>query len=357
MKSHKNLYNKLCSYENLFLAYKKARKGKRKKKYVIEFENNLYENLKDLQKELIEQTYFPMPLKKFIIRDPKTRKISKSTFKDRIVHHAIVNILEPIYELIFIYDSYANRKNKGQHRALERFCFFMRKTSKNRKKLKGIKNNNYVCGYCLKADIKHYFDTINHTILINILTKKIKDKDIIWLINKILKNFDNKEIGMPLGNLTSQFFANVYLNELDYYVKYRLKAKYYIRYVDDFILLDSSKAQLEIWKKGISKFLKEKLKLELHSQKSKILPLHQGISFLGFRIFSYYKLLKKSNIYQINKNINNWFGLYRQDLIKYKKVIDKLEGWFAHAIHGNTYNLRKQITSKFNKMFIPIMNS
>ncbi len=352
MKTYKKLWKKLYSYENLFFAYKKARKGRSKKYYVIEFEKDLRKNLLQLQKELIEKTYSPKPLKKFIIRDPKTRKIFKSSFRDRIIHHAIVNILNPIYEKIFIYDSYASRKNKGHHKAIKRFDYFKRKVSQNGKKLNGIKDNNYICGYCFKADIKHYFDTVNHNILIKILKRKVRNKDLIWLIKKILKNFGNKEEGMPLGNLTSQFFANVYLNDLDYFVKYKLKTKYYIRYVDDFIILYSSKEKLEIWKKEIDLFLKENLKLKLHAEKSKIIPLHKGVHFLGFRISYYYKLLNKTNIYQINKNLDIWFRSYNQNKIDYKKIINKLEGWFAHAIHGNTYNLRKQITSRFNKMFI-----
>ena len=186
MQTYNNLYNRLCSYENLLLAYKKARKSKTKKDYVLKFEKNLNDNLKLLQFELINKIYKPKKLKLFIIRDPKTRKICKSKFRDRIVHHAIVNILEPIYEKIFIYDSYASRKDKGQHKALKRFDEFKRKVSLNGKKLKGIKDNNYICGYCLKADIKKYFDNVDHKILINIIKKKIKDNNFVWLIGQII---------------------------------------------------------------------------------------------------------------------------------------------------------------------------
>jgi len=349
MKSYKNIYSQIYDFKNLVLAYKKARKGKTKKYYVIEFEKHLIKNLLELQKELKNHSYSPKPLKKFIIRDPKTRKISKSIFRDRIVHHAIVNILEPIFEKVFIYDSYASRKKKGQHRALKRFDYFKRKVSKNGKRLNRI-DNNYVLGSCFKADIKHYFGNVNHTILINLLKKKIKDNNTIWLINKILKNFNNKEKGMPLGNLTSQFFANVYLNELDYFIKHKLKAKYYIRYVDDFVILYESKKQLEIWKEQINKFLRNRLEIELHPEKSKIISLHKGISFLGFRIFYYYKLLKKSNINQIKINLNEWKKLYEKGLINSEKLIIKFEGWSAHAKHGNTFNLRNKM-----KMFCDVI--
>ena len=176
MKSHKNLYQKIISLDNLFLAYEKARKGKTKKDYIIKFKKNIENNLKSLRTELLLYSYKPKPLINFIIRDPKTRKISKSNFKDRIVHHALINILEPIYDKTFIYDSYASRKNKGAHKAVKRFIKFQRKITKN--------YSSY--GYCLKADIKHYFQEVNHNILTNIIKRKIKDKKVIWIINKIL---------------------------------------------------------------------------------------------------------------------------------------------------------------------------
>jgi retron-type reverse transcriptase len=241
-----NLYNEICSYDNLELAFRKARKRKTMKYYVIDFEKNLKENLLNLQNELRFYYYKPKPLETFIIRDPKTRKISKSDFRDRVVHHAIINILEPIYEKTLIYDSYANRKNKGTHRAIKRFDYFKRKVSKN---------NIRKC-YVLKIDIKRYFHKINHEILIKILRRKIKCEKTIWLIKQILDNYEeaNVRIGIPLGNLTSQFFANVYLNELDYFVKHKLRIRYYVRYVDDFVILHEEKEQLEIWKEQINNF-------------------------------------------------------------------------------------------------------
>lgn len=221
-----DLYAALCSYNNLFLAYKKARKRKTTKSYVIEFEKNLKENLLLLRSELLLHCYNPKPLVDFIINDPKTRKISKSDFRDMVVHHALCNIIELIFEKSFIYDSYANRIGKGTLKALHRFDFFKRKASKN----------NKVNCYILKADIKKYFENINHEILLSIIKKRISDKRIIWLIRKILANSSFQNNGMPLGNLTSQFFANVYLNDFDWFVKTKLKAKYYIRYVDDFVI-------------------------------------------------------------------------------------------------------------------------
>jgi len=345
MKTYKNLYGQIYSKKNLILAYKKARKGKSKKNYVKDFEMELRANIKKLQNELENQTYKPNPLEIFILRDPKTRRISKADFRDRIVHHAIINILEPIFDKTFIYDSCANRKGKGNLFAVKRFDKFKRKVSKNGLILTNyFKDNNYISGFCLKCDIKHYFQEINHKILLNIIKRKIKDEKVIWLIKQVLDNYSFGGInkGMPLGNLTSQFFANIYLNELDYFVKHKLKAKYYIRYVDDFIILHSSKERLVVWKQEIDWFLGDKLELELHSDKSKIIPLSQGIDFVGFRNFYYFKLLRKRNI----KNIQTKILEFKAGIISYDRLAESFWGWWAYAIWADSFKLRKKISKE-----------
>ncbi len=288
-----DLYDTLCSYDNLFLAYKKARKRKTTKSYVVEFEKNLKENLLLLRSELLLHCYNPKPLVNFTIHEPKTRKISKSDFRDRVVHHALCNIIEPIFEKSFIYDSYTNRIGKGTLKALQRFDFFKRKASRNHKEK---------C-YIFKADIQKYFENVEHEILLSIIKKRISNKRIVWLIRKILANSSSQGRGMPLGNLTSQFFANVYLNELDWFVKTKLKKKYYIRYVDDFVIFERDKGQLEFYKDEINIFLKNELNIWLHPDKSKILRLGHTINFLGFRVFYYHKLLKKSNIRKMKRKL------------------------------------------------------
>ncbi len=353
MKTYTNLYNNLCSFKNLYLAYIKARKNKTKKDYVIKFENNLEQELKTLKEELELLTYKPKPLKRFIIKDPKTRVIHSSNFRDRVIHHALVNILEPIFDKIFIHDSYASRIGKGTLKALERFDQFKRKISGNGMLIKNSLNNNQVKGYCLKADIRHYFDTVDHDILLKIIGRKIKDEKVIWLTKQILNNFivktENK--GMPLGNLTSQFFANVYLNELDYFIKHKLKAKNYIRYVDDFVILHQSKEQLGIWKKEINEFLINNLILELHSEKSKIIPLAKGIEFLGFRNFYYYKLLRERNIRKFSKNLDKIKVEYNLKILNYDAIYGSFGGWFAYAMLGDTYNFRQKITERIEELF------
>ncbi len=341
MKTYNNLYKKLCSFDNLVLAFKKARKGKLKKNYVINFELKLQKNLKCLQEDLINREYYPCQLKKFIIRDPKTRTIHASIFRDRIVHHAIINILNPIYEKIFIYDSFASRKNKGSQEAIKRFEFFMRKVSSNGKFVKNSFNNNSIQGYVLKADFKHYFDSVNQEVLISILRKKIKDEDLIGLIKIVLENF-SEEIGMPLGNYTSQFFANVYLNELDYYVKNVLKAKYYIRYVDDFVILHKNKKRLEYFLNHINRFLPY-LKIKLHEDKTKIYALRNGITFLGYRIFYHYKLLRKRNVRTFMRKLEKNISLCNNNEITKEQLESRVNGWMGYAKFGDTFNFREKI--------------
>ena len=198
MKTYKNLYAKIYDMNNLTLAWKKARKGKTKKPYVIEFEENLAYNIKCLHDELKNQTYIHEPLTHFPIKDPKTRKISKSEFRDRLVHHAIVNILEPIFDPTFINDSCANRKCKGNLFAIKRFKKFMRKVSRNGK-LNGWINNNQIKGYYVRADIKHYFQSINHKILLSVIRRKIVDERVIWLIEKILAPRERERLGHSIS--------------------------------------------------------------------------------------------------------------------------------------------------------------
>ncbi|MBU2576728.1 MAG: reverse transcriptase/maturase family protein [Nanoarchaeota archaeon] len=338
MKTYKNLYEKIYSYDNLYLAYRNARKGKTKRPYVKEFEENLENNLIDFRFELITFTYSPRPLDNFILKDPKTRKISRSHFRDRIIHHAIINVIREIFEKRFIHDSCANQLGKGNLFSIKRFETFRRKVTKNFTSK----------AFCLKADVKHYFQEVDHEILIKIIKNKIKDKKVVELIRKILKKNASGEQnkGMPLGNLTSQFFANVYLNELDYFIKYQLKAKYYIRYVDDFVILHQNREQLNKWKKEIEKFLAEKLMLELHPQKSKVISLSKGVDFVGFRNFYHFKLLRKRNLRSMLKKIDT----YRDKLVSKEKMMEIFQGWNAYAKWANTYNLRKSVLSKINKI-------
>ncbi len=332
MKSYNNLYGQIFSMGNLTLAWRKARKGKTKSYDVIKFEKDIERNLLQLHYELKNKTYIPREMKTFVLRDPKTRIISKSDFRDRIVHHALVNVIGHISESRFIYDSCANQKGKGTLFALKRFDLFKRKVTKNFSS----------CGFCLKADIRHYFQEVDHAILLDIITRKICDSDVIWLIERILEHgsfFSCNKHGMPLGNLTSQFFANIYLNELDYFVKHELRIRYYIRYVDDFVILHSSRKKLEEWREKIDLFLIDNLKLKLHPEKSKIVSLYRGVDFVGFRNFNYFRLLRKRNLRNMVRKIMK----FRANDIWFGKLLDSFNGWEAYAMWSNSYNLRKKL--------------
>ena len=340
MKTYKHLYEELYSYENLEYAYQRARKGRTQKSYVLEFEKNIKKNLLELQRDLQFHSYRPKPLVSFLIKDPKVRIISKSHFRDRIVHHGICRIIEPLFEKSFIYDSYANRLGKGTSKALERFECFKRKVSKN----------NTLSSYVLKADIKKYFETMNPEILLSLVKTKIKDEKVLFLIKTILKNYSTGPgKGMPLGNLTSQFFANVYLHELDLFVKHTLKVKYYLRYVDDFIILKNDPRTLEKYKLQIQAFLKEKLSLTLHPEKSKILYLKQGITILGFRIFPHHKLLRRGNMQRRIKELKKQKELYKESFISYDEIYNSFQGWNVFARQANTFKIRSKLHQQFEK--------
>lgn len=338
-----SMYDELCSLKNLGLAFRKARKGKTTKDYVIKFAENLKENLGQLRLELLIHSYKPRPLQTFILRDPKTRKISKSHFRDRIIHHALYNVISNLFEKDFIYDSYANRLRKGTLKAIERFDQFQRIVSKN----------YTLTAFVLKADIRKYFDNVDHVLLLSIIKKKVTDHKVIWLIKTILSNHKSEKEGkgMPLGNLTSQFFANVFLNELDHFVKHTLKAKYYIRYVDDFVIFNQSPRVLYNFMNEIDIFLRERLALQLHPDKTRIILLTKGVEFLGVKIFPHHKFIKGKNLRKFYRKLEMIYSDYDRKLVNYDTIYDFLEGWSAYARTANTYKLRKRIIRDFENRF------
>lgn len=345
MKTYNHLWAQLTSFENLRDAYDKAKQHKGGNPTVHAFSEHWTFNLALLRLELITKRYRPEPLTRFVLRDPKTRVIYKSQFRDRIIHHALVNILQPIYEPRVIYDSHASRKGRGTTSALERYQAFLRQVTHGGTQSPTGRNNNDVIGYVLKCDIKHYFETVDHDILIGILRKQIKDDDVLWLVKTILDHYptNTRGKGMPLGNWTSQFFANIYLNELDQFVKHTLHAKHYLRYVDDFVILSTNKQELEEHMSSIKVFV-EALQLELHPIKCQIIPLREGVSFLGFKIFYHYRVVRARNKRKITTKLKKLLRRYEQDDMEYSRILDTVQGWNAYALQGNTYRLREQLT-------------
>lgn len=261
--------------ENLFLAWREFKKGKTKKPDVQEFEFNLEENILQLHQELRNETYQHSPYTAFYVTDPKLRHIHKACIKDRILHHAIFRVLYPIFDKVFIFDSYSCRLDKGTHRAVRRLKKFA----------KALSRNNHRNVFFLKCDVRKFFDSVDHEALIELVQRKIKDEWAKWLIKKIVDSFEKTPgVGLPIGNVTSQLFANIYLNELDRYVKHGLRAKYYIRYCDDFVILGRKLTDLWEQVKSIGQFLSTELKLKLHPGKIIIRKYSQGIDFLGYVI-------------------------------------------------------------------------
>lgn len=279
--THKFEY--IISIENLLLAWQEFIKDKRSRKDMQEFQFNLMDNIISLNQDLANHTYQHGKYQAFSINDPKPRSIHKASVRDRLLHHAIYRFLYLFFDKTFISDSFSCRVNKGTHKALNRFRYFYQKVSKN---------NTKTC-WVLKCDIKKFFKNIDHKILVEILDRYISDKNITWLLTGIIQSFSVKpNKGLPLGNLTSQLFVNIYMNEFDQFMKHTLKAKYYIRYADDFVILSQDKSWLEELEFKIRDFLQKRLKLELHPDKVFIKTISSGVDFLGWIHFSDHRVLR-----------------------------------------------------------------
>ena len=340
MKTYKNLFEKICSFENLHSAYLKARRCKRYRNEVLKFTYNLEENLLWLQEKLLKQAYQHGGYREFIVHDAKKRKIKAASFRDKVVHHALYSIIEPIFDKGFIFDSFACRKGKGTHKGIKRLETFLKSFSDS---IVGAELNEKRI-FCLQCDISKYFENIGHEILIKLLEKKICDKKTLWLARIIIES-NNKEggKGIPIGNLTSQLFANIYLNELDQFAKHKLRKKYYLRYMDDFLILYFDKKNLWQIKEQIREFLLNKLKLEFHPQKVNIFPSDKGIDFLGYRIFGTHRLLRKSTVKRFIKRTKIQQKKMEQELITEEKFSKSLQSWLVYAEYGDSWWLRKNL--------------
>lgn len=295
----------------------------------------------ELRQQLLSGTYRTGPYRFFRVYEPKERLVAALPFKDRVVQHAIVRVIEPLFERQFIGDSYACRKGKGTHAGADRLQGWLRSCRAQWGRV-----------YCLKADVKQYFPSINHAILRQLIRRTIKDPKLLEVIDGIIastaEDGDPNPKGLPIGNLTSQLFANVYLNQLDQFVKHRLKARFYIRYMDDFVLLAPDKAILWGWRSQIEQFLKERLALELHP-KSSIFPVGpRCVDFLGYRIWPSFRLLRKASVKRMKRKMRRWQRLWAEGQpLDLARVRASLMSWLGHAGHANTYRLRKRLLGEF----------
>lgn len=324
-KKYSKKYEEIITFQNILEAWENFKKGKTKRKDVNDFEIKILENLHSLYTDLKNKTYKHSNYEKFEIVEVKKREIHKATVRDRIVHQLIYSHLYSYFDQKFIYDSYSCRQNKGTHKALLRYEKFFRKSTRNFTKQTWV----------LKFDIKKCFEDVNQSILLKILEKQIEDKDILELCKKVIFSFDNDKNcvgggGLPLGNLTSQLFINVYLNELDRFCKHILKIKYYIRYADDVVIFYNDFDSLQIILHKINTFLQVNLKLTMH--KVSINTVYHGVDFLGFKHFKYFRTLRKVTERKMFKNLS------KENVSSYLGMLE----W------GSCYNLKTKVNLCWN---------
>ena len=344
-KTHTTLYPKISDFENIFWAWRKARRGKRYKPAAASFEQQLDLELMSLHHELMTETWQAGGYRSFTVHEPKRRKISAAPFRDRIVHHALIHVIEPIYERKFIYDSYANRVGKGTHAALDRCTHFMRRFK-----------------YVLQCDVQQFFPSIDHEILKATLARTITCPSTLRLCDKIIDSgigvlseeydmhyFQGDDLlavsrprGLPIGNLTSQFWANVYMNELDQFVKHTLRCPAYVRYVDDFLLFADDKLTLDQWRAEIITFL-QSLRLTLHENRAQPCPVERGIPFLGFTVYPDYRRLKRSKGITYQRHLKTLYHGCQTGEITREQGRASVMAWLGHVQHGDTYRLQRKL--------------
>jgi len=345
MKTYRHLYPRICSFENVYMAYRAARRGKRQNIAVAVFEYEQERELLRLQREIETRTWQPGAYHSFYIHDPKRRLISAAPFRDRVVHHALVRVIEPIWEPRFIHDSYANRKEKGTHHALDRCQAFARRWP-----------------YVLQGDIRQFFPAVDLAILRTELARLIRDDAAMEMIDRIVTSgegvlaeeydmqwFPGDDLtaalrprGLPIGNLTSQFWANVYLDGFDHFVKRELKCEGYVRYVDDFLLFADSAAQLHAWRAACIDHLAE-LRLRLHEGRAQVYPVTSGIPFLGFRVYPTHRRLKRRNGLKFQRRFRSLIAQLARHAITRDDLDLAVRGWVNHARYGDTHGLRRSI--------------
>ncbi len=340
-------FENIISVENLLSAWQEFESGKKNRKDVQEFSLRLMDNIFLLHRDLLHHTWRHGGYQAFKINDPKPRDIHKANVRDRLLHHAIYRILHPFFDKTFIADSYSCRNGKGTHRAINRFRAFARKVSQN---------NTRAC-WILKCDIRKFFANIDHGILLNILREYIPDKNIIWPLENVIGSFESKvsiglfldprfrgddKKGLPLGNLTSQLFVNIYMNEFDQFMKHKLKTRYYIRYCDDFVIFSEDKKQLENIIEPLKKFLGDKLKLKLHPKKVFIKTLVSGVDFLGMVNFFDHRILRTTTRKRMLRKIKEKKFLLREDLITEEMFNQSLQSYLGMLKHCRGYGILRR---------------
>lgn len=347
------MFDAICRWDNLWLAYRKAARGKRRASSAAVFEHQVADRLVALQTELRGKTYRPGAYCHFVIHEPKRRKISAAPFRDRVVHHALCNVIEPIFEGGFIVHSYANRVGKGTHRALDQLQQWGRRYR-----------------YVLRGDVVQHFPSLDHAILRAKIARRIHDESVLWLIDAILASgagalaaeyspvyFPGDDLlalcrprGLPIGNLTSQFWSNVYLNDFDWFVQRELGCGAYLRYVDDFALFSDDKAKLLEWTGAVIERMARE-RLTIHEPQMQVLPTRCGIPWLGFVVYPTHRRVKRRNAVNFTRRLEGNLDAYGAGKISFAELTASVQGWIDHVRYADSWGLRGYI---FGNRPIPV---
>ena len=334
------LYAQIISLENLFRAWQEFKRGKRNKNDVIAFERNLENNIFFLHDQLVEKSYKHGLYKDFYITDPKLRHIYKASIFDRLIHHAVFIVLNPLFEPTFIANSYSCRKGYGAHKGFKKLVLYCRKLSKNY-----TKN----C-WALKSDIRKFFDSVDHAVFLEIISRRIQDNDTLLLLRGIIDSYHTSfGKGIPIGNLTSQLFTNIYLNELDQFVKHELRVHYYLRYADDFIILHKDKKLLQKYLLEIELFLEKFLQLKVHPQKTLLRRLDWGIDFVGYVALPHYQVIRTKTKQRIFKNVKKRMKQYENGTIDKQRLKQSVASYLGVLKHAHAHKLETSLKKIVDK--------
>lgn len=329
MKRAGGLFPDIVSFRNLLEAERRAARGKRDRPTVQAFEMDLERELIRLQEQLVGHCYRPGPFVTFQVHDPKRRAICAAPFRDRVVHHAICDVLEPVFERRACHDSYACRRGKGSHAAMHRAQAFARRWP-----------------YVLQCDVRRFFASVDHEVLRALLARVLKDRALLSLLDRIIDHPPPDALpgrGLPIGNLTSQHFANLVLGELDHHVKDRLALPGYLRYMDDFLLFGSEKATLHELHAEVRRFLRERLRLELKASAAPVNPVSEGIGFLGFRVYPRTIRLNQRTRRRFLRKVRGIERAYQVGAIDLGELSGRAASLYAHVGHADSYRLRWRV--------------
>jgi retron-type reverse transcriptase len=342
MRTYNNIFNQIISPDSLFQAWEGFKQGKQNKPDVQAFEQDLERNIFQLHRELANHTYRHGKYSGFYMYDPKRRHIHKATVRDRVLHHAVFKVVNLVFEPTFIPRSFSCRTGKGTHKGVEVLEQLQRKVS----------CNNSSTAYALKCDVKKFFDSIDHSFLLTIIKRRIKDQNAIDLLEEIIESFLSEysdlfnRRGVPIGNLTSQLFANIYMNEFDQFIKQKLGVKYYVRYTDDFIILSADINYLRELLSPIHKFLRSDLGLSLHPKKVHIDKISQGTDFLGYVLLPHYRQLRERTERRVWRKINMKWENFRNGQISKLSLEQTVNSYLGVLSHANTYRICQEIKNR-----------